>query len=234
MGGLYSTWCISIIKRLMKKHIHLYLIIMLVFTACKDKMVCAAFQSSYILDEEEQRKRFSLFEGDSLVLTASAATSNYKTNIYGISEKKYGYWKEQALLKVKQKEIYSEEVDSLLDVQKNGVPEMAEGGEVQEKSPFTPELDSAQLAQGEDAWDNTKRFNYNVDFVNYMLLVGNDILKQQAAARDSAEAKAARNNIEQASDSTANEKRGFMKRIFGSKDKAVNIESDSTNINSSE
>ncbi|WKK74845.2 hypothetical protein QYS49_24715 [Marivirga salinae] len=208
----------------MKKHIHLYLIIMLVFAACKDKMVCAAFQSSYILDEEQQKKRFSLFEGDSLVLTASASTSNYKTNIYGISERKYGYWKEQGLLKVDQKEVYSEEVDSLLDVRKNGIPEMAEGGEVQEKSPFTPELDSAQLAQGEDAWDNTKRFNYNVDFVNYMLLVGNDVLKQQAADRDSAAAKAERNALKQESDSTATEKKGFMKRIFGGKDKSKEAE----------
>ncbi len=212
----------------MKKHIHLYFIILLVFTACKDKMVCAAFQSSYILDKEQQKKRFSLFEGDSLVLTASASTSNYKTNIYGISEKKYGYWKEQGLLKVKQKEKYSEEVDSLLNVRKNGIPEMAEGGEPQVKSPFTPELDSAQVAQGEDAWDNTKRFNYNVDFVNYMLLVGNDILKQQAAERDSAKAKAERNQQVQESDSTASEKQGFMKRLFSGKDKP--IESQSTEL----
>ena len=204
----------------MKKHIHLYLIIVLVFTACKDKMVCAAFQSSYILDKEEQRKRFSLFEGDSLVLTASASSSNYKTNIYGISERKYGYWKQQGLLNVKQEKVYSEEVDSLLDVQKNGIPEMAEGGEVQEKLPFTPELDSAQLAKGEDAWDDTKRFNYNVDFVNYMLLVGNDILKKQAADRDSAEAKAERKELLQENDSTTNEKKGFMKRIFGGNEKS--------------
>lgn len=218
----------------MIKHIHIYLFIILVFTACKDKMVCAAFQSSYILDEEEQKKRFSLFEGDSLVLTASASTSNYKTNIYGISERKYGYWKEQGLLKVKQKDKFSEEVDSLLDVQKNGIPEVAEGGEQQEKSPFTPELDSAQVAEGQDAWDNTKRFNYNVDFVNYMLLVGNDVLKQQAADRDSAKAKAERKEVEQVSDSTSNEEKGFMKRIFGPKDKTEGIETDSTKVNSPE
>jgi len=208
----------------MKKHIHLYFLVFLVFTACKDKMVCAAFQSSYILDEEEQRKRFSLFEGDSLVLTASASTSNYETNIYGISDKKYGYWKERGLLKIKQKEVYSQEVDSLLDIQKNGLPEMAEGGEVEEKSPFTPEMDSTQLAQGNDAWDNTKRFHYNVDFVNYMLLVGNDVLKRQSAERDSAAAKEKRGEVEQANDSTASKKKGFMKRIFGGKDKPKETE----------
>lgn len=210
----------------MRKHIHLYLFIVLIFTACKDKMVCAAFQSSYILDEDQQKKRFSLFEGDSLVLTASASTSHYKTNIYGISEKKYGYWKEQGLLRVKQKEVLSEEADSLLNVRKHGLPETAEGGETKTKSPFTPELDSAQVAKGEDAWDNTKRFKYNVDFVNYMLLVGNDILKQQAIERDSAEAKAERNKPEQANDSTANEKKGFMKRIFGGKEKTENSETE--------
>jgi|AntRauTorckE6833_2_1112554.scaffolds.fasta_scaffold73355_1 hypothetical protein len=205
----------------MKKHIHLYLFIFLVFTACKDKMVCAAFQSSYILDEAEQRKRFSLFEGDSLVLTASTSTSHYKTNIYGISEKKYGYWKEQGLLKIKQKDVYSEEADSLLEVRQNGVPEMAEGGEVNEKPSFTPELDSAQVAQGNDAWDNTKRFHYNVDFVNYMLLVGNDVLKQQAIARDSAQAKNERQSGQQVNDSTSNEKKGFLKNIFSGKDKSA-------------
>ena len=203
----------------MKKHFLIYILFLVVFTACKDKIVCPAFQSSYILDEEQQKKRFSLFEGDSLVLTASASNSLYKTNIYGISEKKYGYWREQILLKVKQETIYSEEVDSLLDVRENGVPEMAEGGEVKIKSPFTPELDSAALAEGKDAWDNTKRFNYNVDFVNYMLLVGNDILKEQAAQRDSAIAKAQRNEVENLNDSTSNEKKGFFKRIFSGKKK---------------
>ncbi|WKV12007.1 hypothetical protein [Marivirga harenae] len=203
----------------MLKHLHIYIVILLFFTACKDKMVCAAFQSSYILDEEQQKKRFSLFEGDSLVLTASASTSNYKTNIYGISEKKYGYWREQSLLKVKQKDVYSEEVDSILNVRENGVPEMAEGGDINVKSPFTPELDSAQMAQGADAWDNTKRFKYNVDFVNYMLLVGNDVLKEQAAQRDSTKARAERKETEQVSDSTSNEKKGFFKSLFGGKNR---------------
>ncbi|MGJ3234944.1 hypothetical protein [Marivirga sp.] len=224
MGRLFGTGHLPIIEIRMLKHFHIYIIVLLVFTACKDKMVCAAFQSSYILDEEEQKKRFSLFEGDSLVLTASASTSNYKTNIYGISEKKYGYWKEQALLKVKQKEVYSKEVDSLLDVRKKGVPEMAEGGDIKEKSPFTPELDSAQRAQGADAWDNTKRFKYNVDFVNYMLLVGNDVLKEQAVQRDSAKARTEREEVTQASDSTSNEKKGFFGRIFGNKNKDASKE----------
>ena len=35
--------------------------------------------------KNSRKRRFSLFEGDSLVLTASASNSNYKTNIYGIS-----------------------------------------------------------------------------------------------------------------------------------------------------
>ncbi|WNB17258.1 hypothetical protein [Marivirga arenosa] len=211
----------------MKKYIPIFFILVFVFTACKDKMVCAAFQSSYILDEEEQRKRFSLFQGDSLVLTASTSTGHYKTNIYGISEKKYGYWKEQGLLQVDQKNVYSEEVDSLLNVSENGLPEIAEGGDAPEKTPFTPELDSAQLAQGADPWDNTKRFHYNVDFVNYMLLVGNDILIQQSAERDSAQAKQEKRleggkGNQQASDSTSNDKKKIFGNLFNKKDKKEN------------
>ncbi|HET8858367.1 hypothetical protein [Marivirga sp.] len=196
------------------------------FTACKDKMVCAAFQSSYILDKEEQRERFSLFKGDSIVINANASTSNYETNIYGISEKKYGYWKQQELLRVKQKEVYSDEVDSLLNIRKRDLSEMAEAGTADS---VTQEFDSAQLADGADAWDNTKRFNYNVDFVKYMELVGNDVLLQQAADRDSAAAKAKREKVNQPEDSTSNTKDGFFKNLF--KNKTRNAQ-DSTENNS--
>jgi hypothetical protein len=220
----------------MYKHLPIYLFFLIVFAACNDKMVCAAFQSSYILDEEEQKKRFSFFEGDSLVLTASASTGHYKTNIYGISEKKYGYWKEEGLLRIKQKEVYSKEVDSLLNNRNQVVADSAESGDVKMNSPFTPQLDSAQIAQGADPWDNTKRFKYNVDFVNYMLLVGNDILKQQAIERDSAQARAARNEkLEQPSDSTSQDnKKGFLKNIFKSKAKSDNSPQEDSEAQQSE
>lgn len=169
-------------------------------------MVCAAFQSSYILDPQKQKERFSYFKNDSLILEAGVNT--HKTDIYGLKEKEYGFWKQQKLLQVNQQDVLSDEMDSLL----------ANRG----KEPIV-DLDSLEVAmdtlqltdEDSDAWDNTKRFHYNVDFVKYMLLVGNDVLLAQAAARDSAQAK---QNREQpaANDSTQN-KGGFMKGLFGGK-----------------
>ena len=179
-------------------------------------MVCAAFQSTYILDPEQQRNRFSFFDGDSLILTASSG--NYKKDIYGITDRKYGYWKQQELLVVKQKNVYSSAVDSLLNSNSKGVPEQAESGV--DSVLTSPALDSVQLASGADRWNNTKRFNYNVDFVNYMLLVGNDILLAQSAARDSAEARVSRGEPMKPTESSSKVSKGvFFKNLFSKKSK---------------
>lgn len=169
-------------------------------------MVCAAFQSSYILDPQKQKERFSYFKDDSLILEANAYT--HKTDIYGMKEKEYGFWKQQKLLVVEQKDVLSDEMDSLLA---NRGKEPAVDLDSLETT-----LDTLQLAEDEtDAWDNTKRFHYNVDFVKYMLLVGNDVLLAQAAARDSAQAK--QNREQPAVNDTTQNKSGFMKGLFGGK-----------------
>ncbi|MBK6264917.1 hypothetical protein JKA74_07700 [Marivirga sp. S37H4] len=182
----------------------------LVFASCKDRMVCAAFQSSYILDDQKQVEKFSFFQNDSLVLEAS--NNNYKKDIYGMSERKYGYWQEQRLLLVDQKDVFSEEIDSLLDKRDKKPEEMAE---FDMDSAALQNNDTLQFAEGEDAWDNTKRFHYNVDFVNYMVLVGNEVLLAQAVARDSAEARKSR-EAPAVNDSTQKEG-GFLKGLFGGK-----------------
>jgi hypothetical protein len=181
---------------------------LLVFVSCKDKMVCAAFQSTYILDPQKQNERFSYFKNDSLLLTAE--THTHKKDIYGLSVRKYGFWKQQELLMVDQIDVYSDEIDSLLALRSQKPSERAE---FDIDSISSPQLDSLQLAEGEDAWDNTKRFNYNVDMVKYMELVGNDILRAQAAQRDSSEAKKNR-EVPVSIDSTQNDG-GFIKSIFG-------------------
>jgi len=175
-------------------------------------MVCAAYQSTYILDDKKQANKFSFFEGDSLILEASN-TTRLKKNIYGLRERDYGYWQQERLLVVDQSDVYSEEIDSLLNV---GPPE--------ERAEFDADTlrdlaDTVNLTVSEDPWANTKRFNYNVDFVNYMLLVGNDVLLAQSAARDSAAAKQEGKAGAQATDSTQNKPKGFFKRLFN-KDKA--------------
>ena len=198
------------------------LFILFLLVSCKDKMVCAAYQSSYLLDDEKQARFFSFFENDSLVFTAS--NDRLKKNIYGLRERDYGYWSHHRMLKVDQVEVYSDEVDSLMSLEKRDTAMYAESGiEV-----ITPEEgDTLELSVKEgDAWSNTKRFHYNVDFVNYMLLVGNDILLAQAAERDSTLAK--EKNPEALNDTTSNKKGGFFKKLFkGKKDKKKKEKGDS-------
>ncbi|MFQ3214063.1 MAG: hypothetical protein ACI9XJ_002562 [Marivirga sp.] len=187
------------------------ILLFLLNSSCKDKLVCAAYQSTYLLDEERQSNKFSFFDGDSLVLEAS--NIGLKKNIYGIRERDFGFWQKQRLLVVDQKDVYSKEVDSLLNSKEVAPAEMAESGVYLDSAMFNQDTVIA-LEVKEDQWSNTKRFHYNVDFVNYMLLVGNDVLKGQSAARDSAAANNGKEKIE-ATDSTANQSGGFMKRLFG-------------------
>jgi hypothetical protein len=186
-------------------------LLLLLHSGCKDKMVCAAYQSTYILDEERQSNKFSFFEGDSLILEAS--NIGLQKNIYGIRERDFGFWQKQRLLVVDQKDVYSKEVDSLLNNKDIPPEEMAESGVYLDSAMFNQDSVIA-LKVNEDQWSNTKRFHYNVDFVNYMLLVGNDVLKGQSAARDSAVANEGKEKIVP-TDSTSNKSGGFMKRLFG-------------------
>ncbi len=185
-------------------------------------MVCAAFQSSYILDDQKQAEKFSFFKNDSLILEANA--NGHKKDIYGMSERKYGYWNELRLLVVHQKDVYSDEVDSLLNSKR-----LRERAEFDMDSSLAQNVDSVQYEEGEDAWDNTKRFHYNVDFVNYMMLVGNDVLLAQSVQRDSAEARKKRQEP-MVNDSLVNkDKGGFLKNLFGGNKEEGKRRSDNMN-----
>ncbi len=188
---------------------------MLVFASCKDKMVCPAFQSTYILDPQKQTERFSYFKNDSLLLTAESQV--HKKDIYGLSVRKYGFWKQQELLMIDQKDVYSDEIDSLLALRNQKPSDLGVNNVDSLKRALADSLQVSGNEKGEDAWDNTKRFNYNVDMVKYMELVGNDVLRAQAAQRDSTEARKNR-ELPATADSTQNEG-GILKNIFGGQKK---------------
>ncbi len=194
----------------MKQIILILMSSILLFASCKDKMVCAAFQSTYILDPQKQNERFSYFKNDSLILTAD--THTHKKDIYGLSVRKYGFWKQQEILMIDQKDVYSDEIDSLLALRSQKPSELPEVDVDSLKRALSDSLQVAGDAQ--DAWDNTKRFNYNVDMVKYMELVGNDVLRAKSAQRDSAEVRKNR-EVPVSVDSTQNDEGGFLKSIFG-------------------
>jgi hypothetical protein len=73
--------------------------IVLVGTSCTQKLICPAYQSSFIYDKEALRKKFSYFKEDSTpkILTASktkylvAVPESYQDSVYTITKTKEQY-----------------------------------------------------------------------------------------------------------------------------------------------
>jgi hypothetical protein len=49
----------------------------LLFSACTQRMICPAYQSAFIYDQDELRKKFSYFEGDSIPKVYTASKNKY-------------------------------------------------------------------------------------------------------------------------------------------------------------
>jgi hypothetical protein len=61
----------------MKKGLYLLLGLGLVLSACTQRMICPAYQSSFIYDKESLRKKFSYFKEDSTPKILTASKSKY-------------------------------------------------------------------------------------------------------------------------------------------------------------
>ncbi|MEM7110780.1 MAG: hypothetical protein AAF519_21295, partial [Bacteroidota bacterium] len=90
-----------------------YLIILgvlclLMVQACTERMICPAYQSAFIHDEEELRKRFSYFKEDSTPKILEASKNRYLL-LEPVSYRR----KLRSLQTVPMKDVYPVEEDSL-------------------------------------------------------------------------------------------------------------------------
>jgi hypothetical protein len=88
-------------------------VVSIFMTSCFQKSTCPAYYSKYILDQQEIKERFSLFEVDSL---PKSDIGYVKKNKYGIIEEKPYWMKYREMKDVPMQTIYPEIVDSILMV----------------------------------------------------------------------------------------------------------------------
>lgn len=196
-------------------------LIILLGTACTQRLTCPAFQSAYIYDKEALRKKFSYFKEDSTPKVLSASKTKYLIIVPESYRKKV-----RSLNTVEMSPVYPQIPDSL---------KVEEGvGLLLAETDMVDSLSSPQAQRGIDRADSayaiTKtKEKYNVDQDNYMwyfrdLLVLPDV-RAAVENKNINKRKAEKEKVELERSKNKKEKRGF-KNLFKRKQKP-----DSTSVN---
>lgn len=182
------------------------------FSACSQRLVCPAYQSSFIYDKDVARQKFSYFKPDSTPKVYSASKSRYLIAVPESYRKKY-----RKMQTVEMTPIYPVIADSLKEQEEFQFAEMD----------FTDSAAAQNqiIEPGDSAYAITKtKEKYNLDQDLYMwyfreILVLPDV---RAAMQKGAEEKNG------GGDDGKKEKGGFFKNLFKKKSK-----NDSTAVDAS-
>lgn len=174
-------------------------------SACTQRMICPAFQSAYIYDKEELRKKFSYFQEDSTPKILTASKTKYLIAVPESYRKKM-----RSLKTVEMKPVYPVIPDSL---------KLEEGADLIMAERDV--IDSAAVQQGLDRSDSayaiTKaKEKFNVDQDNYMWYFRNQLVLPDVRA--ALEEKSGKNLGTNAGAGTK-EKKGFFRNLFKKKNK---------------
>jgi hypothetical protein len=85
--------------------------LVMLIVSCHNKIICPAYQSKFILDEDVFKEQFSLFEADS---TPKQKLGKVKKSKYGIIVQKTYKKKSNEMKTIAMETVYSETPDSLL------------------------------------------------------------------------------------------------------------------------
>ncbi len=195
-------------------------LIVVLGTACTQRLTCPAFQSAYIYDKEALRRKFSYFKEDSTPKVLSASKTKYLIIVPESYRKKV-----RSLNTVEMSPVYPQIPDSL---------KVEEGaGLLLAETDVPDSLSSPQEQQGLEKTDSayaiTKtKEKYNVDQDNYMwyfrdLLVLPDV--RAAVENKNSNKKRAEKEKLEAEKSKEKKGRGGFKNLFRRKQK-----SDSTSV----
>jgi hypothetical protein len=188
--------------------------VIVLLSSCTQRMICPAFQSAYIYDKEELRKKFSYFQEDSTPKILTASKTKYLIAVPESYRKKM-----RSLKTVEMKPVYPVIPDSL---------KLEEGADLILAERDV--IDSVAVQQGLDRTDSayaiTKtKEKYNVDQDNYMWYFRNQLVLPDVRA--ALEEKSGKNLGTNAGGKATKEKKGFFKNLFKKKDK-----SDSSSVDS--
>jgi hypothetical protein len=216
--------------------VSVFIVFILVLSACTQRTICPAFQSAFIYDKESLRKKFSYFQEDSTpkLLTASR-------NRYLVAEPMAYSRKLQKLQTVEMKDIQPIVPDSLSSDEDVSQAELDSAARSVIDSTYIADVqpkDSVQESEEDSVYVITKdkevrvlRFNkdsisyhvdevrYNIDQDNYMwylrdVLVLPDVRLAQLQATEDKDAKKERKGI-----------KGFFRNLFKKKKKEEAMDS---------
>lgn len=139
----------------------------LLASSCTQKMICPAYQSSFIYDKETLRKKFSYFKEDSTPKILTASKTKYLVAVPESYRKKM-----RGLKTVEMKPVYPVIPDSL----KPGYEDVVVGAE-------TDTADTTQVAPVDSVYAITKtKEKYNVDQDIYMWYFRDQLVLPDVAA----------------------------------------------------
>lgn len=181
--------------------------IITLLSACTQRMICPAFQSAYIYDKEELRKKFSYFKEDSTPKILTASKTKYLIAVPESYRKKM-----RSLQTVEMKPVYPVIPDSL---------KMEEGANLTMAERDV--IDSTAVQQGLDRTDSayaiTKaKEKFNVDQDNYMWYFRNQLVLPDVRA--ALEEKSGKNLGTNPGGGKTKEKKGFFKNLFKKKNRS--------------
>jgi hypothetical protein len=128
-------------------------IVCLALGSCADKVICPAYQSSFIYDKDALRKKFSYFENDSVPKVLTASKTKYLIAVPESYRKRY-----RKMQTIEMKPIYTVLEDSA-DREGAGyviLPDTLPLGGVRVDSAARPKLDSAKVNAEDSVYVITK------------------------------------------------------------------------------
>lgn len=187
----------------------------LVLFGCKDQMICAAFQSTYILDQQKQAAFFSMFEQDSTPRYYKGVPNSRN----GIGQSYPDWIIKNRWKRIKMENVYRDTTLTDSAAYNSLIVQQVDFGTDSLSSDSTRmAMNNPQDTTGQekDPFETTGRFHYNADMVNYMVLVGNDVMKAQAKRREDRLNGGAQDSTATASaaDTTTNQKKSLFGRVF--------------------
>lgn len=185
-----------------------FLVIVSVFvllSSCTQKVICPAYQSSFIYDKEAMRKKFSYFNEDSTPKILTASKSKYLIAVPESYRKKY-----RKMQTIEMTPVYPVIPDSLKP--KDDDLSLAEA-----ESDVTDSTSVGSTEPKDSVYAITKtKEKYNLDQDLYMwyfrdMLVLPDV---RAAMEKKAEAEESKNDVGKTSDGKTKKEGGFFKNLF--------------------
>lgn len=188
------------------------LVVCLALGSCADKLICPAYQSSFIHDKEALRKKFSYFENDSIPKVYTASKTKYLIAVPESYRKRY-----RKMQTIEMKTVYPVLADSAAKDSIAGpldsLARLDSAALVGLDSATRVKLDSAKLAAEDSVYViTTAKEKFNIEQENYMWFFRKELILPDVRLSKIKE-------TDKGKTETVKKKSFFRKLMFWKKDK---------------